>query len=38
MRKLNKKCPGVEVKRGVLTERTTKDTAIVSKTNIQKYK
>lgn len=34
MRNLNKKCPGVEVKSGVLTQRTAKDTAIVSKTNI----
>lgn len=38
MRKLNEMCPGVKVESGVLTERTTEDTAIVSKTNIQKYK
>lgn len=38
MRNLSKKCPRVKGKCGVLTQRTAKDTAIVSKTNIQKYK
>lgn len=31
------KCPGVEVRCEAFQERTAKDTAIVSKTNIQKY-
>lgn len=31
------KCPGGEVRCEIFQERTAKDTAIVSKTNIQKY-
>lgn len=37
MRNLSKTCPRVKVRSVVLTQRTAKDTAIVSKTNIQKY-